>query len=584
MWDQALSRLSDGGHRLPDIVDYTQAVAKTSWRISWEIYRETAGRRVQQDIVFWGAVAACHGRNCRWQITLELLQWLPIHGLRPNRVLQNVAVSAASAWLVACHLVSSYGKDNGSDPCAPNVISYSSAISSCGRNWRSAAQLFSSMLTALVEASIITWNALVSSSQWQQALMYLEQMQAKRVSADIITFNAVVNACENQAWEIALTLLCSLKERRLQANLITWNSCLSACESSSAWEAAAVLLWGAPDCDVCSLNTAMSACASAGLWQRIGELLNSVGIEYDTVTYNAAIAGAQRSEQWPLALEFMTMAEPSVISYNASLSACGTSQWQTASQLLKEMEENQLEADEVSTSSIVTALSGQWRLATAAADEGRGSVQCLGALLRGSGRLNWTWNLQLLEAAGDITIYEALLATAIQQGDVSPCPKILEAVEEMARCVERTKQIRRHEQRRLGLDTTGILTGRTALCPPRWREAQNLLHHLKEKSLEGDLIAFNRGITSCEKATAWPAALGLLQLVAEEELEKNRGAVGARWRQAAWQVEKIFEADLITYDALMSACQKGDQWSRSLQLFVELKMHGLKPEARRISS
>jgi hypothetical protein len=28
--------------------------------------------------VFWGAVAACHGRNGRWQITLELLQWLPV--------------------------------------------------------------------------------------------------------------------------------------------------------------------------------------------------------------------------------------------------------------------------------------------------------------------------------------------------------------------------------------------------------------------------------------------------------------------------------------------------------------------------
>ena len=35
--------------------------------------------------------------------------------------------------------------------------------------------------------------------------------------------------------------------------------------------------------------------------------------------------------------------------------------------------------------------------------------------------------------------------------------------------------------------------------------------------VQADLIAFNRGITSCEKATAWQAALRLLQLLAEEE-------------------------------------------------------------------
>jgi len=112
--------------------------------------------------------------------------------------------------------------------------------------------------------------------------------------------------------------------------------------------------------------------------QRIGGLLNwALGIEYDTVTYNAAITGAQRwapaladaiktcrrhvvffklvcekresrvslqhfakrsgqcdmyfdhpifgtlnyasrSEQWPLALEFMTMAEPSEARLNVS--------------------------------------------------------------------------------------------------------------------------------------------------------------------------------------------------------------------------------------------------------------------------
>lgn len=172
------------------------------------------------------------------------------------------------------------------------------------------------------------------------------------------------------------------------------------------------------------------------------------------------------------------------------------------------------------------------------------------------------------------------------------------------RCVERTKEIRRHEQRKDWRSCLYLLSDAhcqvvqldvvaygTALCPPRWREAQDLLQHLKEKGLEADLIAFNRGITSCEKATAWQAALRLLQLLAEEEMppdliSQNSCLSGlattARWRLAAEAAEAavgVEKADLITYDALMSACQKGDQWSGSLKLLNKLKTHGLTPEA-----
>lgn len=51
--------------------------------------------------------------------------------------------------------------------------------------------------------------------------------------------------------------------------------------------------------------------------------------------------------------------------------------------------------------------------------------------------------------------------------------------------------------------------------------------------VQGDLIAFNRGITSCEKATAWRAALRLLQLLAEEERFPGREEAGNFPRKAA---------------------------------------------------
>ena len=49
--------------------------------------------------------------------------------------------------------------------------------------------------------------------------------------------------------------------------------------------------------------------------------------------------------------------------------------------------------------------------------------------------------------------------------------------------------------------------------------------HSQWPGFQGDLIAFNRGITSCEKATAWQPALRFLQHLTEEEPYFGRNSV-----------------------------------------------------------
>eukprot|EP00434_Breviolum_minutum_P003842 symbB.v1.2.003381.t1/scaffold190.1/size276550/6 len=151
--------------------------------------------------------------------------------------------------------------------------------------------------------------------------------------------------------------------------------------------------------------------------------------------------------------------------------------------------------------------------------------------------------------------------------------------------VEITKAIRRHEQRKDWASCLGLLSDahcnllqldlvayRTAMCPPLWREALGILQDVEETKLQTDVIAFNRSITSCEKAAAWHEF--------PPDLISNNAclsALGPRWRKALSQQTQ--EVDLITYDALMSTCQKGDQWLESLHLLFQLKWMALQPKA-----
>jgi pentatricopeptide repeat domain-containing protein 1 len=67
-----------------------------------------------------------------------------------------------------------------------------------------------------------------------------------------------------------------------------------------------------------------------------------------------------------------------------------------------------------------------------------------------------------------------------------------------------------------------------------------------------DIITYNATITACEKGGQWERALELF-----EEVKKH----------------PRMEPDLYTYSATISACEKGGQRERALELFEEVKKH-----------
>merc|ERR1712150_441265 len=82
-----------------------------------------------------------------------------------------------------------------------------------------------------------------------------------------------------------------------------------------------------------------------------------------------------------------------------------------------------------------------------------------------------------------------------------------------------------------------------------------LLAVAMEASFKPDVVTYNASISACEKGEQWALALHIL---AEMELHK-------------------LQPNDITYNALCSACTRGQQWALSLYLLTKIRTMGFEP-------
>ncbi|CAK0872582.1 unnamed protein product [Prorocentrum cordatum] len=75
-----------------------------------------------------------------------------------------------------------------------------------------------------------------------------------------------------------------------------------------------------------------------------------------------------------------------------------------------------------------------------------------------------------------------------------------------------------------------------------------------EARLEPTLFSYNAGISACEKGRLWQQALALLSEAREKTVELD-----------------------VSYSAGISACEKGQQWKRAMVLFGEMREAELEP-------
>ena len=214
-----------------------------------------------------------------------------------------------------------------------DVISYNSAITSTAGTsgaWKVTLSLLAKMAVNLLQKSLVSWNASISSisasSEWQRSQQCLRQLLHQLVQTDIISCNADISALEGN-WEKAIHCLSKLHTQSLCSSIVTYNTVIRICHEPGLWREAITLM------------------------EDIEETVTPT-----VVTYGTAISTFQHDGRWQAALVLMDMAQiarlpPNVIIYSAAITSCEESEnWQQALALLeKARSQDRLQAEAKAT-------------------------------------------------------------------------------------------------------------------------------------------------------------------------------------------------------------------------------------------
>ena len=111
-----------------------------------------------------------------------------------------------------------------------------------------------------------------------------------------------------------------------------------------------------------------------------------------------------------------------------------------------------------------------------------------------------------------------------------------------------------------------------------WQIALELIPQFRIRSVEADVIAYNIGISSCERSKAWSKAIELLDTMPQEGLVPDEvtlnSVMSACSRSWACAVEVFREsilkstaASTYSFNSCIGACERGGQWKLASSLF-----------------
>ncbi|CAM9465088.1 unnamed protein product, partial [Choristocarpus tenellus] len=217
-----------------------------------------------------------------WREVTSLLAEAHTSGIPLTVICCNAAMGVfarSGCWSQALELLSNM-QDKGTEGAPlpiPDVITYNTAISACGRG-----------------------------RKYQLALNLLRQMEEEGISPDRFSFSAAISACKSSAqWQTALTLLDTMQRKGLGRELHSLNAAVAACAVACQWEPALSILQEmekkGPRPDVFTFSSAIDACGRGGQPDKAVALLRVMSrsrIAPNIVCYNATIGALARYGRW----------------------------------------------------------------------------------------------------------------------------------------------------------------------------------------------------------------------------------------------------------------------------------------------
>lgn len=227
-WPCAATLLELCRHLKASVIHFNSFVSCLEWR--WRLAIEALQQLKTKSLE--PSVASFNGSMSRgaWQFALG-----PLRFHRSN-VVSFTAIMGHTHWSSASYLLAELSRQS----IKPNVLSFTSCISSCEDHWTRALQLLS-LSPYMLPGCNAAMSAMEKAGRWQQAIELLPWAALNGLRADVVSLNAAVSACGGAAWNRALSLLNELGGQ-LQLDIITMNAAISAAEKNQLWELALLLL------------------------------------------------------------------------------------------------------------------------------------------------------------------------------------------------------------------------------------------------------------------------------------------------------------------------------------------------------
>lgn len=500
-------------------------------------------------------------------------------------------VLRGSAWLAALHHFCWMTQLQ----VWPDLVTVSQLLTAISSHWCLSCQQLSSCRRTRGEQSPDTtiFNNLLSSSQksshWTLSLQLFCRIRAGRCYPDEVSYGSCISSL-NSAWPLSLALLAASPKRR--GHMASCNGAMAVLAAEAwrvAFQVAAEMRLRGDALDVISYNS-MIHCAKAGgekgPWRKALQLLLTLEfvLQASPVSYGSAVGCVP----WPMTLDLLQRCHrrgmvPSTVVLNNALGAVTGNapcvHWMRVLQLLKW--QPSASPDVISYSSAIVHCESWAQAASILQVMEVDQVQpnlitCNGIMDICQKTGEWQVALGLLSLMSSSEVQADSISYNSAIGACQACGEVIIALSLLAQMRSRRIQT-----------VTVTYNSSVAVCERRghWRQALWLLAAMEAEAMVPDVIGFSSSISTCGFVAAWSTALALTLEGVEDVFSFNAAISacdkGGQFTSALRLLDLMSEAvvvpDVITFNGIISASGKDRHWRHACALLSQILAGNMSP-------
>ena len=347
-WRSAIELFESASVR--DVATFSTAIAAHSKLgdadKALETLRAMPAAGVRPNEFSYATTISAVGAAGRWRDALSLLNEMPRAGVRANSYCYNAALAALDRGGQAAEAVKLLDRMAGA--MAPDVISYTSAISSCTRvpsMFGAAMGVWERMRAAECPPNAYAYSAVLTACEragaWEEALLLMGDMKRDQVRPNRHVFASAIGACASQGrWSDALRLLARMRVEGIAADEVCFVAALNACARGREWRKALDLLEAmerSADEEAEAMVTLGEPLLKTGAPTPMLTLTEAAALNAPPATvraYGVALSAMHKCSQWEAAVALLRRMQteercppPNLLCFTSALAACGAAVW-----------------------------------------------------------------------------------------------------------------------------------------------------------------------------------------------------------------------------------------------------------------